>query len=286
MINLTYTGSCSVDGNVIMCSSMSANLDQKLLFFDHSKGLRDEFIQGQYGITKGTSASGVKNTQKKVYRHSPALARGSISGPIPVDGFQTILDKAISGEELKLNFVYHRRHAPEIIIDRAIITSLSINLKAADIATFSMEVVGAEYNFNSSGNVSSTAECAKLITWDVCKVNPTGINNDIASFNMTINNPAVPIYTSKWTTDNESGGMMPQKIRVGMQEVTGTIGFYGSADLAPPKLGVITLGFLCGVNISDTKMAVAYYSPKDDASSGPYIKVINFVGVNDGSIWL
>ena len=261
---------------------MSSTLDQKVLFFDHILGLRDKLVQGPNGLTKAPAPPGgdTGNVQKRTYRYSPAIARANISGPVPEDDFKNIIDLAVSGREFDLDLVFYRRDAPHVHIGKAIVSSLTIDIKAGDVAQFSMEVVGAEYVFLTGA--SSPANCTKLVTWDQCIVEATPIAYDMASFSVSINNPPIPIYTSKWTTDEESNGMMPQKIRIGMQEVTGTIGVYGPVPINVPSLGTVKFD-LNGV--SKTIQAV-FIQPKDEASTGPYIRSVTFAGVNEGSIWV
>jgi len=275
MIHLTYTGSCTLDNQVIMCSNMNATLDQKVIFFDHIVGLRDVL-----GVdTKGPGGTG-DNTQKRTYRYSPALARASISGPVPAENFQTILDKAIKGDEIELNLVFYKQNAPAIKIGKAIISGLTIDLKAGDVATFSLDITGAEYE--ESRSTSVIADCAKLVTWDQCIVEATPVENDISSFSITINNPPIPIYTNRWSPSSDaSNGMMPQKIRIGMQEVTGTIGVYGSPSIAVPSKGTVTFN----INGDGKTLYAVFTQPKDDASTGPYMRTITFNGVHDGTIW-
>lgn len=272
MIHFTYTGSCSIDNKVLLCSSMVSSLEQKVSFFDHTLGLRDQFSSDFESKGASSENGDVKNTQKRVYRYLPTFAKASISGPIPEHGFQDIIDKAVSGDEIEIEMVYYKKHSPVTTIGRAIISTLNMNVKAGDICNFSLEAVGAEYGL-SSGD-SKPASCMKLVTWDAARISATPISDFITSFNVTINNPPIPIYTA-------GSGMMPQKIRIGMQEASGTIGVYGTPIINAPSIGEVDFSF----NGAGKKMAVVFTNPTDTGDTRAYIRSINFSGAKDGTIW-
>jgi len=281
MIHMTYTGSCVIDGITVMCSSMNSVLEQKPLFYDHILGLRDKLTKTGNVTTKGPSdADGLLNVQKRTYRYSPGLAKASISGPVPSEGFQRILNKAVHGDEINVVMTFYKTDAPQVTVSKAIIASLSIDVKAGEVVSFSMEIVGASYIF-SEGQASVMAECAKLLTWDRCIISATPITHGISSFSISINNPPIPIYTTKWTQDVESNGMMPQKIRIGIQEVTGSIGVYGADPIDAPSTGTVSFD----LNGSGKKIQALFVQPKDDASTGQYIRTVTFTGVSDSTIW-
>jgi len=281
MIHLTYTGSCSIDGQEILCSSMTSSIDQKVSFFDHTLGLRDKFSSDFESKGPSTKKGDIQNVQKRTYRYTPAIARANISGPIPMDGFQNIIDKAVSGEEISMKMTYYRKNSPMTTIGRAIISTLNMSVKPGDICNFTLDAVASEYTFDASGNTSKKAQCTNLVTWDAARITASPIYDHIESFNITINNPPVPIYTAQWTDDVETNGMMPQKIRIGMQEVTGTIGVYGVPIIDAPSLGDVDFSF----NGAGKKLAVVFTNPSDTGNTGAYIRSINFTGTKSGTIW-
>jgi hypothetical protein len=287
---MTYLGSCRIAGQSLLCTSMSASLDQRVLFFDHILGLQDKIVpaSGTVGTIKGEVTSGgstLLNVQKTTYRYSPAIAKASVSAPVPADSgvFGAILEKAIHGDELDgsnaVEMTFWKKDAPRVVISKARIASLSIDLKAGEIVRFSFEVVGARYVQDTA--TSREIDCDKLLTWDRCEVEATPVTHDISSFTLSINNPTIPIYTANWTDDEYTNGMMPQKIRVGMQEVSGTIGVYGPTPILVPSVGTVRFR----LNDVEKEMNVAFVQPKDDASGGVYVRTIAFNGVSDGSVW-
>ena len=294
-VHMTYTGSCSFADTSLgsgpttfLCSNMSSNLDQKLLFFDHILGLRDVAAASATvesnvaGTKKQESATATGNVQKKVFRYSPAVARASFSGPVPVENFDKILTAAIEGSDVEVEMVYWKGGAPSSKVGKAKIESLSIDLKAGEIATFSVSLVGAEYTFETSAT-SQAADCQKLLTWDNCTVAATPVTQAISSFQITINNPLIPIYTTRWSAATDaSGGLMPQKIRIGMQEISGSIGIYGADTIDAPSTGTVKFA----LHTLTKTIQAAFVQPKDEGSGGLYVRTILFTGVNDGNIWL
>lgn len=292
--HMTYTGSCTFTdtslasgATTFLCSNMSSNLDQKMLFFDHILGLRDvsapsaTLTSNVAGTKKNESTTATGNIQKRIFRYSPAVARASFAGPVPVENFDKILTAAIEGSNVEVEMVYWK-NGPSAKVGKAKIESLSIDLKAGEIATFSVGLVGAEYTFETSAN-SQTADCQKLLTWDNCTVAATPVTSAISSFQITINNPLIPIYTTKWSsTTDASGGLMPQKIRIGMQEVSGAIGIYGPDTIDTPSLGTVKFA----LHTLTKTIQAAFVQPKDDGSGGLYVRTILFTGVNDADIWL
>lgn len=272
MIHFTYTGSCSIDNKVFLCSNMVSSLEQKVAFFDHTLGLRDVFSSDFESKGSSPAKKDLENTQKRVYRYTPALAKASISGPIPEHGFQDIIDKAVSGEEIEIEMAFYKHGSPVVTVGRAIISTLNMNVKAGDICNFSLEAVGAEYGLSSGS--AKKASCMKLVTWDAARISATPISDLITSFNVTINNPPIPIYTA-------GSGMMPKIIRIGMQEAIGTIGVYGTPIINAPSIGEVDFSF----NGAGKKMAVVFTSPSDTGDTRAYIRSINFSGAKDGTIW-
>jgi len=176
--------------------------------------------------------------------------------------------------------VFWKQSGTRIKVAKARIASMTIDLKAGDVSRFSTEVVGAEYVADNGS--SSMVDCQKLLTWDVCTVSATPVSDPISSFTLTISNPPMPIYTAKWSQDPESGGMMPQKIRVGMQEVSGTIGVYGDPQVNIPSSGTVKFG----LRDVEKEIRAVFSQPRDEGSGGPYVRTISFNGANDGTIWV
>lgn len=291
-IRMGYMGSCSLGGTSVLCTNMSASLDQKVQFFDHIVGLQDTLtIAEETGaVTKGPTAEEggedpvASAIQKKTYRYLPALARASISGYVTGDcdegsvNFEAILDKAISGAEVDAVLTFWKTNARQVTISKARITSFTINLKAGDLVTFSCELTGAGYSSSITG-ASTAIDCTKIVNWSQCAIGGS-VTSALQGFDLTITNPPVPIYTAQWTPMSGSGrGLMPQKIRLGVQEVTGVLSMIEPQDLS----GTGTVQF--EINGVKKLLNVVFLPPSDQGTSGPYIQTINFVGASDTSVW-
>lgn len=292
--HMTYLGSCKVADKLILCTNMSASLDQRILFFDHILGLQDKMVPGvaeTSQMKKGpatTGSSELLNTQKRIFRYSPAIAKASLSAPVSFnddsgsEAFQEILNKAIHGDDIEVEMKFWKQNAPHVKISKAKVVSVAINLKAGEVVSFVAEIVGAQYDFDTTG-FSNESECLKLLTWDRCSIKATPVSYDISSFTLNISNPPLPIYThgSIHAAAPASNGMMPLKIRLGIQEVTGTIGVYGPTLINVPSTGEVEFS----LNGIGRKVKVVFVQPKDDASGGIYVRTIMFNGVNDGTVW-
>jgi hypothetical protein len=290
--HMGYTGSCQIGSDLFLCTNITPSLEQKISTMDHILGLQDVITTGAStagGIKKGaassTAAWSLSNVQKRIYRYSPAIAKISISAPVTEDtvAFQTLLNTAVQGLDIDGGVIatLWNQDAGQVTIDQAKISSFTINMTAGEVPNFTMEVTGASYEF-TDGSTGSTADCARLITWDACTVTADPVSSDISSFSITINKPIIPDYKAKWTDDTDaSNGLMPQKLRIGMQEVTGSISLYGADVIDAPNSG--TVAFSLGD--AGASVEAVFYQPKDNVAYGPYMRTISFTGISDGYMW-
>jgi hypothetical protein len=276
MARMSYMGHCHIGGTLIKCTSMSVSKKQEPLFYDHVVGLRDMNFTANLAKTKstsGASAGGKYNIQKKIYRLSRSTGSASISGPLSEGVFKNLMDLAISGEETTADFVFYTGSGKQL--SSPIITSLNIDIKAGDVASFSAEFIGKDTS--SSSVEMSSSSCEKLITWDKCEVS-CSLSGDIVGFNLGITNPAIPIHVSGSTTDS---GLGPTDIRIGMQEVKGSI------SLLDPSTGPFGSDTIT-VKVEDVPyiIKVVYGNPLSTSAAGsPFIFTLQFTGANDGPVW-
>ena len=304
-------GSCGIFGKgdllakYFLCTNMSSTLEQKVQFFDHILGVQDVLTVGTGGAptTKKASsttggAGGKVNVQKKAYRYMPAIAKARMDCPVMGGGtvpseFEWLLNKAISGEDIEVVMTFWKNLATKVWVRKAKITSFTISMKAGEVVSFSCEITGAEYD--GTFGSSTPVDCTKLVTWDRCTVQAvaTEIGNllilptMVASFDLTINNPPIPIYTAKWSdSTDQSHGLMPQKIRLGIQEVSGTISFLDSVASTGGSVHLSGAGYIkFGVDVMNKKVNVVFLPPTDQANGGLYIQTVNFTGASDDVVW-
>ena len=122
----------------------------------------------------------------------------------------------------------------------------------------------------------------KLVTWDSVVI--TGLPNvlaEVVSFELTINNGVMPIYTAG---ENSSGHKLePKELRVGMQTVTGTVSYYTYNNL-------VFMEDILGDSGTDVSITIANYPTinlklifkpmEQSAATGAIIRTVQFVGVD------
>ena len=150
-------------------------------------------------------------------------------------------------------------------------------MTASDILNISVDIFALD--MEESGNVDGLIEPAKLITWDKIGVNVGGISetDGIQGFEFSINNNLQNVYT---VLPDQSNSFLPKYIRIGMQEVTGSVSLYNI-----PGQSFITAS-TGSVDIDLTapgwsEKLIAILKPQEvGAVLGPVISNIPFVGVD------
>ena len=260
MAKMAFTGVLKVSGSIHPCTSMASGIKTQPEFYNHIQGLRD--------TTPGATTKGpgrLNTVQKKIYRWAPKLAISSASGPVVNEvGLSSIMDPAMSGDTIGVS-LGNSEGAHDI--NDAIVSRVSINVSAGDVANWTAEFTGAGL---SDSVASGTASCDKLITWDECSI--SGVDGDVAAFSLSINNPVVPVYTSNGTD------LWPDVLRIGIQEVSGSISIYGKPnwDSSETELYIV-------VGEDDyTVKCVLKPTQIQVNSGGIFISTVDFVGVFSG----
>lgn len=269
-IRMGYMGTCKIAGVHLFCTSLSISKKVEPLFFDHIYGLLDS--GGGDGEVKGDGGSGgFDSRQKGIFRSSRTTASASASGPLVEGAFSALMDAAIRGTTTKADIGFYSGAGKSL--KSAIITSLTIDVKAGEAASFSVELMGTDIEALSSS--TSLAACKKIITWDQCNVT-SGITGDIMSFSLSISNPAIPIHV---TGDDETLG--PKEIRIGMQEVRGSISSYKPNEWPGGDTDIITFK----IKDDSYKLEAVFSGPTYSPSVGPFVCTIPFTGASDTAAW-
>ena len=172
-------------------------------------------------------------------------------------------------------------------------SSLGFSCASGDIAQFSIDVIGrsaGDWGTNAGGALNPQAPAGsalneKLITWDEVDISGTGADEHIVSFEFSVNNNCMPIYTAG--TNLGVGGLadgisplLVNDIRVGMQTVTGSVTFYNDegpldtfVEEQVPLVITITAGLLT------VQLNVLYLYPEREGRTNAYIRTIPFHGV-------
>jgi hypothetical protein len=215
-LNAGYIGLCEIDGLKIRVSSFNLNVRQEVQFYDHIIGLRDSIPTG----LKTKKDDGNLNIQKTFWRPGVKIAAGGITFPATVKNLQKIYDLAKTGDDFTIKFTYSCKDVERTFrfckINSFIFTSV-----AGEIATIQIDVMSRDMK-ESTNKRNLWTKKQKLLTWD--EINVTSISADpVQQFTFAVNNNCMPIYTAG---ANDTDGLFPKVIRVGMQQVTGTIVYY------------------------------------------------------------
>jgi hypothetical protein len=220
-----YLGLCEIDGLKIRVTSFSVNVTQEVQFYDHIYGLRDGYPAPPSGSpptaiglkTKGDV--GALNVQKYTWRPGVKIVSGNISFPATNDSLQLLFNLVKTGDDFDMQFNYSCDDTMRKF-KYCKINSFSFSVTAGDILQISVDVIGRYMEESTGTNTYEDAE--KLITWDNVVVT-TNSGDPVQSFNFTVNNNCIPIYTAG---NNVTDNLFPKVIRVGMQDVTGVLVYY------------------------------------------------------------
>jgi hypothetical protein len=216
-----FSGILDLDGTRIRCTDFSPNIQQEVSFYDHAIGLNDtnETDEG----TKG-EAIGTIQTQKRIWRPGTILPGGSASFPATNLNVSSFFTHAKYGTEFTVIAGYYCDTGGNIIAreyKKCRINTFGISVTAEDIVQMNVDFVGKEVN---DVTVTGTTTAEKLITWDKVSLTSAGFSGDIQQFELEVNNSASPIYTA--LPGATGSDLLPKDIRLGVQEVTGSVTVY------------------------------------------------------------
>lgn len=251
----SFMGACSVAGCEIAATSMSCGLEIKPGFYDHIFGKRDTF-----STPKGPG--GQQDKQKTLWRYLPGVAKLSASG-FPMGGIGDLWAAAKNAVFTGGGILFSEA-GPNKGIENGIISSLTIDARAGEYLTVSVELTGI--NISGGGVIAGTG-CALPIPWSAVSVS-SGLG-DAIGFSVTITNPIKPVYTS-------SAGFFADELRVGIQEITGSVTTVGGDDWK--KEGAIDFSINCGGGGGGAFDCIFEGSKYSGDPSGIWIATTNFYG--------
>ena len=276
-----YIGVAKVDGQIIRCSDFGVNPNQKYSFYDHVIGLNDTVPSDN--STKNENI-GVIQTQKRIGRPSVVSISGSFSFPAATDGsnpnFSALFNHAKYGTYFDLDFQYHRGGGQSSRkFSNCRVNQFSFSCTAGDTVNISVDVFAKDID-EGGGSVSSYQTAEKLITWDKVVVSASGVDSSsgVQGLEFTINNNLKNVYTTN--APGTLNAFMPYDIRVGMQEVTGSISVYDipGNTILDHTTGSKTMSLT--VASFSTNIEVVYEPQQTGGTLGPVITSVPFVGVD------
>lgn len=268
-----YMGIATIAGSSVRCNDFSMQAIQNPLFYDHVFGLRDS---GGGSLYAGKSDTGALNTQKRIMRASVKIFQGSISYPIASVSGDPLFEYAKTGDSFSVGFTY------TCGISRSFgdckINTYTFTATGGDLCQVSAEIIGITASDGEGGDGYDAEE--KLLTWGEISVSVGGggSGDPINAITFTVNNNCKPIYTAG---GNVAFSLEPIKLRVGMQEVSGSISYYNKG---------VDLLFLEGIQDSseitisgegvERTLNVVFKPQERSGSIGPIISSLPFVGVD------
>jgi len=280
MANLAggYMGLLTGPAN-IRCTSFGVNSSQEVLFYNPVLGINDAVPSGD--STK-KEVPGTRTTNlKRIFRPSVINVGGSFSYPATESGIETFYDYAKNGGYIdELNFQYYCGDligGNGILFTDSRVNSFDFSIQAGEIANISVDI-GCKKSEKVQLSTSYT-DPEKLITWDVIKVVTTPEIQHVKGVSFKINNNLSPIYTAG-VTGEES--LYPYDLRLGIQEVTGSISFYlkqGQVFIPTTKSDPDTIEITCpGLTM---KANIFFQTTQAEGATGPVVCELPFVGVGN-----
>jgi len=286
-IRTGYMGLADIGGTNVRCNSFTVNPNQDILFYNHVIGLKDTIPADNSTKTEDLGLT-YANVQRKIWRPSPISITGGISFPATKKNLSNIFDLARYANYFDTNFTYFchatEKNTREFIDCR--INSFDFSIVAGDIVNISLDVACKNIKFDLNKYISYT-EAEKLITWDKVPVKIenasfTSNNMIIQGFNFKINNNLQTIYTTTSET-NKTESLLPTDIRVGMQEVTGSVAIYYDRGYEFVPIDLNTVANIkanmgdAGINLD---MTVVFKPHQFEGNVGPLLVQLPFVCVD------
>ena len=274
----------------VRCTSFGINPSQDVLFYNHVIGLKDTIPSNN--ASKGENLDlTFANIQRRIWRPSPISISGGVSFPATETSLSNLFALARYGNYFDVNFNYYC-DSEGITKNAKIFKDCRINgfdfaVTAGDILNVTLDVV-AKNILTSNTNVSYKIP-EKLITWDKVPVvvsnAPFSVTKTlIQGVNFKINNNIQTIYTavSSTTQTGTTQSLLPSDLRVGMQEVSGSLTVYLDAGETfipvDPSLPISNITITTpSLTLS---MTVVFKSNQMEGAVGPIMTELPFVGVD------
>lgn len=226
-VHKVYMGSCSVGGAKLACTNITAGLEIRPGFFDHVIGKLDNNAS-----SKG--AGGNQKIQKRFWRYMPGLAKLNASGVGTEGSLGSLVNAALNCTLVSASCSFWNGGDGQDITN-GYISNLTIDCRAGDNINFTVEVTGKDIGSRTG---QGAFNCSRLSNWTGIKIS-SGVGNQYVGFSLTINNPIKPVYTS-------AIGYLPDELRVGMQEITGSVSCTENKRLVGPEDHITISSGACG----------------------------------------
>ena len=279
MIKPGFMGYAVVDGVTFRVNSFNFNAEQDLQFYDHTIGLRDT-IPSTLDSTKGETTWS-QHPQKSIFRPGVIAINGSMDATMDENNYTTLFNLAKTGNTInQLKYVYNCDTQRTFTNCR--INTFTLAASAGDVIKTSATFLALDGQEIYSGGAQQIAS-RRLMTFDKMYIHCSNISSPIITFSLTINNAATYVYAAG---TNATLDLMPKAIRMGIQDVRGTMTFYTKGSnwqhiVTNQTVQNITVAI---DSVTIFKLQCIFLPIKREGAVGAVVATLPFVGV--GSYWL
>lgn len=276
----SFTGSLILrdrsSGSILpcLCHDMSCDLGSSPQVYDHSLGLLD-------------APGGFSPIQEKIYRYSNLAPHVSASGFYGPSHNRLIEAARLPNatnlrHDVGLIFFRHNPIQAESILD-AVISKFTLTITAGEPVTWNADFDAPQWMAGLPAGISSVLhgngypmEPAKILTWDRCEIFTSF--GEVQSMTLSVVNNIDRIYTASSIIGNgpAGSGQVCKEIRIGKQEVSGTLSLFSPQQFAKRGPEIITFT----LNGHRWRINVAYSSPSNPATGNNiFLSTVAFRGV-------
>lgn len=278
-----FVGYAKIGDQKVRCNDFSVNVKQEALFYDHTIGLRDTIptsiytIKGDGGDKEDTEQY---NYQKILWRPEVKLSQGGFTFPWTDLNMGLLWQEARGGKSFDMDFKYACGLARRFTNCK--VNSYALKISNGDIVSSSLDIMAIHEESIDIENSILYAANEKIMTWDAVKIKIDDVDApNLVSFDFTINNACMPIYTAG-SNASDTNPLEAKEIRVGMQQLTGTMSSYeeNSIDYLDfvDTSKTIKLDFDNGA--FTIKITAIFRPIEQSAAVGPVIRTMAFTGVD------
>lgn len=273
-------GYADIDGDKYRCTDMTLAPSQEPLFYDHVVGLKD-VLPSTGSNTKGANDSrGFSNAQKVLWRPSTISYEGSISFPVMDDAscggasnvnLEKVFDLAKYGDTFDTILTYNCLTGRKFTNCK--INTLGLSVTSGDIVQVTLQIIATGLE-EPEGDYNQFQDSQKLVTWDKVNINGSGEGIDfenMQAFSLDINNNINTIYTHE--------SLAPKELRVGMQEVGGTLTLYNENGISFIPKDATSKSMTLTVSDFSTPINCVFKPSAIDGSISSIFSTISFAGI-------
>ena len=271
-----FMGYAAIGNQVLLINSFSFNAEQDIQFYDHTVGLRDS-VPTTLNSTKGDT-SWYLHPQKSIYRPGVIAINGTLDATMDDTTCTTLFNYAKKGDTIDaLQYIYNCKL--QRTFKKCRINTFTLSASAGDVVKTNASFLALDLSESQDDGTPQT-NSSKIVTFDKVGITCYDIDAPIITFSMTINNSAAYVYSAG---TNLSSNLLPKEIRMGVQDVRGTMTFYTKGvDWKHVGQTVSTINVVIGT--LSFKLQCMFLPIKRDGAVGAIVSTLPFIGV--GSYWL